>query len=508
MLYDHLKEYTSGTFYPMHMPGHKRNPGFLPEFPTDIDITEIDGFDDLHQPRSVLRETSSLAAKLYGSDEAFLMVNGSTAGILAAIGASTCRGDKILIARNCHISVYNAVALFGLIPVYIIPDTDAATGIACSISPAAVETALTVNRDVKLVVVTSPTYEGVVSDVAAIAEAAHKFDIPLIVDSAHGAHFGFSARFPESAVKLNADIVVISLHKTLPALTQCALLHVNGSRVDASEVKRLLSVFQTSSPSYVLLSSIDKCLHMLETNSAALFRDYEQNLFSFYSKAAQLRNLTLLWGQSENSAGFFASDPGKIVIYTGKTAMTGSALTAVLRTEYRIEMEMAASNYALAMTSVCDTGEGFHRLADALLEADGWLDGRAYHTFAPYTRHPRRQDTRLLVSQLPVQAVPPSEALALKGEFAALTDSVGLMSLEHIWAYPPGVPLVAPGEIIDDYVVACITELQSTGVPLRSTKGKLPDFIYAIAPPERGTKIGAKNSFSPAKQSVPYAALT
>ena len=469
-LFDKLAEYTSGDVYPMHMPGHKRNGDFLRGLTAGLDISEIDGFDDLHRPRDVLRETSGLAARVYGSGRAFLLVNGSTAGVLAAIGGLTNRGDKALMARNCHMSVYNAIALFGLRPVYIMPQTDPSTGITRDVPPRAVEDALRNDRDIKLVVLTSPTYEGVVSDVTAIAEIAHTRGVPLFVDSAHGAHFGFSQGFPVGAVAAGADVTVMSLHKTLPALTQCSLLHVGGDIADADEIKRLLSVFQTSSPSYVLMASIDKCLRILDSDGDSLFREYERNLLSFYNAAAPMRNLRLLWNPANDPvAGFFAFDQGKLVIDTGKTTLTGNGLMDLVREKYNVELEMAGVRHALAMTSLCDTPEGFRRLADALLEIDGVVAARD-GSFAG------------LPADLPMPDISamPSEALKLKGRHIPLEDSAGFMSLEYVCARPPGVPIIVPGEIMGDETISYIAEMRRRGICLDSTTGKLPKFIYAL----------------------------
>ena len=395
MLYEKLNEYQAGGVYPMHMPGHKRNTGLLGSgLPYGIDVTEIHGFDNLHEPQGVLKETAELAAGLYGSDRAFLLINGSTVGILAAIGALTGRGDKILMASNCHVSVFNAASLFGLVPVYITPDTDELTGIALSVDPAVVETALDADDEIRLVVVTSPTYEGVVSDIQSIAEAAHKRGVPVFVDEAHGAHLGFSGRFPENAVREGADVVVMSLHKTLPALTQCSLLHVCGERADVGEITRLLSVLQTTSPSYVLMASIDSCLRLLVSDKDRLFTDYERNLEQFGRDVEGLQNLSFFgvrcgdgyidWRSEAAEAPIchgktieasprhvFAFDPGKIVIVTNRAAISGFELADILRTEHKIELEKACPNYAVAMTSVCDTTEGFSRLASALIAIDG-----------------------------------------------------------------------------------------------------------------------------------------
>ena len=372
ILYDKLKDNAAHGAYPMHMPGHKRNTELLPPgLPYDIDITEIHGFDDLHDPRGVLLETADIAAQLYGSEKAFLLINGSTVGMLAAIGAHAKRGDKLLITANCHRSAENAADIFGLETICIEPETGDGDGIARSIDPGAVGAALEKERGIGLVVITSPTYEGVISDIAAIAGIAHKYDVPLLVDSAHGAHLGFSRKFPDSAVRAGADIVVMSLHKTLPALTQCSLLHICGERANAAETARLLSILQTSSPSYVLLASIDRCLRMILSDKDRLFSEYERRLDRFGDGVSGLKKLSVLgYGGDESRLGFFALDPGKIVVLTQKTALDGFMLADILRTKHKIELEMARPGYAVAMTSICDSEEGFARLADALRSID------------------------------------------------------------------------------------------------------------------------------------------
>jgi arginine/lysine/ornithine decarboxylase len=372
MLYSKLKKYADSGVYPMHMPGHKRNAKYLPAgLPCDIDITEIQGFDDLRNPRGVLRETADLAAELYGSSRAFLLVNGSTVGILAAIGANCARGDKILIAGAGHRSVFNATALFGLSQVRILPENDERSGITRSVDPGDVEAALNTDSKIKLVIVTSPTYEGVISDIAAIARVVHARNITLIVDSAHGAHLGFSPVFPDGAVRAGADVVVMSLHKTLPALTQCSLLHVCSNRANAYEIARLLSILQTSSPSYVLMASIDSCLRLLASEKDTLFNNYERNLTRFGKDIMALKNLYVPYHNSKPlDPGFFAFDPGKIVIATKNTGLSGFMLADLLRNEYRIEPELAVAGYVVAMTSICDSNEGVARLANALAEID------------------------------------------------------------------------------------------------------------------------------------------
>ena len=244
--------YGKSDVYPFHMPGHKRKSLSFPN-PYEIDITEIDGFDNLHYATGMIKEAEVRGAELYHSKRCFFLVNGSTCGLLAAISAATRRGDKVLVARNCHKAVYHALYMNELQAEYLYPSITK-NGIQGQITAEQVQESLYENPDAVAVILTSPTYEGIVSDVAKIAEVCHEHGIPLIVDEAHGAHFGFGGGFPENAVKLGADAVIMSLHKTLPSFTQTALLHLTSDLIDEKRVERYLSIYETSSPSYIFMA--------------------------------------------------------------------------------------------------------------------------------------------------------------------------------------------------------------------------------------------------------------
>ena len=254
-LLEKLEEYSQSDYYPLHMPGHKRNISHFGD-PFRLDITEIDGFDNLHHAEGVLLEAQQRAAALYGAEESFYLINGSTCGILAAISACTKRGGRILMGRNCHKAAYHGVFLNGLKAAYLYPETDFVRGINGAVTPETVRKALR-EQHPEAVFLTSPTYDGVVSDIRSIAEIVHKAGAILIVDEAHGAHFAMSPYFPESALSCGADLVINSLHKTMPSLTQTALLHVQGKRVDRERLKMYLGIYQSSSPSYVLMAGMD-----------------------------------------------------------------------------------------------------------------------------------------------------------------------------------------------------------------------------------------------------------
>ena len=358
-MYQQLISYGESDVYPFHMPGHKRRALPFPN-PYTIDITEIDGFDNLHHAEGLIREAEERAAKLYGADRSYYLVNGSTCGLLAAICAAARRGDKVLAARNCHKAVYHAISMQGLAAEFLYPAITRGD-LQGQITAAQVEEALTKHPDIAVVILTSPTYEGIVSDVAAIAACCHAHGAALIVDEAHGAHFGFGAGFPENAVRLGADAVIMSLHKTLPALTQTAVLHRASDRIMAERVEHYLEIFETSSPSYVLMGSISQCMQWMRKYADTWFEAYFTNLIWFREHAEKWKELRF-W---ENPR----KEPSKLVVLTGKKC-SGTEAAKWLREEFQIEVEMAAAGYILAMTSLADSRDGFVRLMDALTKID------------------------------------------------------------------------------------------------------------------------------------------
>lgn len=450
-LFQALTAYTQTDSYPFHMPGHKRQT-FLsddPFHPESIDITEITGFDNLHDANGILKDAQERMARVFGAYKSFFLVNGSTAGILAAISACTKKNGRILMARNCHKSVYHAAMLQELTIDYLEPPITE-WGFAGSISPESIASALTTGYDA--VIITSPTYDGIVSDIKAIADAVHAHNIPLIVDEAHGAHLGFSDMFPQKAISLGADIVIESLHKTLPAFTQSAALHIADSPfIDENRIRRYLTIFQTSSPSYILMAGIDRCVELLETQSSQLFSEYEKRLADFYDEAASLRHISVFCaqnpfhtseqpGKSDPASAIFEKDPSKILISADALGLTGYDLFAILRDEYYLELEMASSRYATALTSVMDTDEGFNRLTNALKE----IDQRAISSPAiqkSLTNEPQSPG-------LPVKAMEIHAALGHPQERIPLSQADGRISAAFLTPYPPGIPIVVPGEVI------------------------------------------------------------
>ncbi len=529
-LYEKLKKYEASDFYGFHMPGHKRNTELMGQgLPYGIDITEIDGFDDLHHADGILLELEQRIAKLYGADRSRILINGSTAGIMSAILGCVDRGGKLLVARNCHKSVYHAMELGGLEPVYLYPEFDTTWEINGVIEPGQIKAALEADSEIQAVMLVSPTYDGVVSDIRTIAEIVHSYQIPLIVDEAHGAHFGFHSYFPENSNRCGADVVIHSLHKTLPAPTQTAVLHINGTIAKEEQIWHYLNMLQTSSPSYILMAGIDRCVGLLEREKeiskanekgqALLekeqygFRQYVARLERLRTELQEsLQNLKLVepemrksqrltpttWnpgtaglrkpeserkegnaeeekdkgiseghvGKSGLKIGYMEYDKSKILISTKRCSKTSEEIYKLLLEKYHLQMEMRAGSYILAMTSIADTDAGFERLKQALLELD---------------KSCRFISTERTEGAGVSFALPRTELVYLPGkaedfrrknqtECCRFEEAEGRISLEYAYLYPPGIPLLVPGERISGEVISQLLGYQKQGFSIEGIR--------------------------------------
>lgn len=426
-----MQEYLSKNIYPFHMPGHKRNSAFLPHDLLSLDMTEFGDMDNLHEPTGILQDFQVFIARLYGADESFFLVNGSSVGLMATIGAACGQGGTLAAARNCHAGVYRGMVLTGAFPVYLPPE-NTADGLSGGILPARVM------NTADAVIITSPTYEGFVSDIKAIAENVHKKNGLLIVDEAHGAHFPFHPLFPDSALSHGADIVINSLHKTLPALSQCAVLHVRGPRVDRERLRYYLRMLQTTSPSYILMASADYMLHKLYEEPAH-FDTYAARLESFRQampgasiKEAAIR---LSGGERVGTAGIYTMDTGKLLFNT-HAEISGKAIANLMASSGGVQMEMADDRHVLGMTSVADTDEGFERLVEAVYA----LNRRIPPVERPEPARPP--------FPVPEVVLTPREAAQKETVTVSWPQAVGRIAGAFVTPYPPCIPLLAPGERI------------------------------------------------------------
>ena len=455
-LYRKLREYGESDYYGFHMPGHKRQLGYF-ENPYKFDITEIDGFDDLHHPEKdgVLTMAQERAAGLYGAEETHFLINGSTAGILSAISGCTRRGGRILMARNCHRSVYHAAELGGLEAEYLYPQQIASPGINGPVLPEDVERALTEKaafseqekgryaREAagrfQAVVITSPTYDGICSDVRAIAKICHRHEVPLIVDQAHGAHFPFSDYFPEDAVSAGADVVIHSVHKTLPSLTQTAIIHWKKGWMKRERLEQYLHIYQSSSPSYVFLAGMQACVEKMDREGRNQLTLHGERMKQFIHRCSVFSVIRVLNSSIIGKAGVHDWDWTRLVIMT--KGHQGERLYQMLRDGYHLQMEMATPDYVVAITSMADTEEGLERLFRALAEIDRiWCREEILDGDIIYRSSMDRRGGRQVIS--------PYEASLCEKKKLDWNEAKGTISAETAYIYPPGIPFLMPGEEI------------------------------------------------------------
>ena len=425
------------------------------------------------------------AAALWKSGSCFFLVNGSTCGVLAAVTAAAklCGNGKIIMARNCHRSVYNAVELNSLVPVYLAPQTVEGFGFCGSIAPKDVEIAVRDNAGTP-VILTSPTYEGVISNLPEIAVICHMYGSPLIVDEAHGSHLDISQHFTGGAVHAGADVAIHSLHKTLTGLTQTGLLHLSGGLIPREDILRELSVFETSSPSYLLMASIDGTRELFEERGGELFKAWSARLDRFDELVTPVTTLRLP-GHSDpfdcqkraRTAGYvkrgietgsvWGFDRSKIIISCEGTEASGAVLMNELRARFGIECEMAACGYVVAMTGIMDSDENIEKLGKALFELD--REVRSTAPRVPFTG-----------AKIPPRRMSVADARKGDTRFVMVKDARGRISAEYIWAYPPGIPLVVPGEELTDETVRSLAVQRESGVSLHSTSGGMPKTVRVL----------------------------
>ena len=478
-LFEELKTYGESDFYPFHMPGHKRNPdsGFLPEM-YKIDITEIDVFDNLHHAEGIIKNAQEKAASLYHSKETFYLINGSTVGILTSIAALSDRGKKLIMARNCHKAVYHGAFLNQLETEYIYPKMIEEFGISDGITAQQVEDKIQeiilregisdeqAGKLIAGIVVTSPTYDGILSDVNSIVKIAHNYGIPVIVDQAHGAHFGFHSAFPENAVSDGADLVIHSTHKTLPAPTQTALLHYNSLLVSLETVKKYLRIYQSSSPSYVLMAGIDSCMDFVKREGQERLEQLLISRKELSERAKELKKIKIYPSMLERGINghdiskiFFqgTEEPGRLLISVRGSGFTGQQLYDVLRETYHLQMEMCASDYVIAILSMMDRKEGFDRLWKALSETDKLLTNTEKNTKEEKTQFPEYCHFQ------PDAVLKISDAYMAEEESVPLREAKGRIVSEFVNLYPPGIPLLVPGEKVDEKIIPMIEAYLDNG---------------------------------------------
>lgn len=451
-IYNMLLKYSGKRPLPFHMPGHVMGRG-LAAFLTSagpFDITEIPGSDSLHDPDGVIKDAQDLAARAFGARNTYFSVNGSTIGVHAMIHAAVKPGGKILINRDAHTSVINAISLLKAEPVFVIPDYDEKLHLTLGCRKAGLESAMSRHQDIDAVLITRPNYYGIAADVKDMIRISRSRGIPFLVDEAHGAHYAFSSLFPRPVMELGADACVQSLHKTLPALTQTALVHEGASsHLEPGSLFKYMSMLQTTSPSYILMASIDIAREIMEKRGAELYDALYERIRAFDRELSGIAGVKRI----RPDAPGIETDFSRIVLSFEECGLSGFETERILRESFGIVAEMADYYHVVFITTPFHTDDDFVALINAIRETVrhgyGPVDDRLSFVRAPVT--------------LPEKAMNPGDAVLKPSERIPLEKAGGRISAASVTPYPPGIPLVYPGEVISKELAGYLAEIQRSG---------------------------------------------
>jgi len=442
-LLNQLKKLVKNPDIAFYAPGHKRGKGIskyllnlLGKKVFKADLPELPDLDNLFAPETVIKEAQNLASQAFKADQTWFLVNGSTCGIIASILATCNPNDKIILPRNCHQSAISGLILSGAIPIFINPEYNQELNLTYNITPEAVKTALEAHPDAKAVFVVSPTYQGICADLEAIAHITHNYQIPLIVDEAHSPHFCFHGDLPPSGLSLGADLVIQSTHKILGAMTQASMLHLKGDRIDSDRISQALQLVQTTSPSYLLLASLDGARQQMMSDGKILMEN-TLNIANYARKELKKnQNIKILERNNLPQKGFHYLDPTRLTIFTDKLKMTGFELDDLLREKYNITAELPMLNHLTFIISLGNTQEDINSLIKALKN----IKPLANNDFANFKLPPINNNCPLKIS--------PREAYFSQTKSVKIEETIGKISGELICPYPPGIPLLLPGDEI------------------------------------------------------------
>jgi lysine decarboxylase len=497
-IYNYLREYAKQNINIFHMPGHKLSKGIPQELAQDIlklDVTEIDGTDNLHYPEGIIKEAEELAAKAFGADKTFFLVNGSTCGIQAAIMSVCARGQKIIIGRDSHKSVVSGLILSGAEPVFVYPEYICDFGITGEITAKSIEKVLCQHPDAVAVLITRPNYYGICSSIEEISSLVHSHNKLLIVDEAHGAHLVFNEKLPPSAIKHGADICIQSAHKTLPALTQGAYLHVNGNRVDVDRLKLNLSMLQTSSPSYILMSYLDIARELMERDGEKKLDALIDEIEWFKKELGNYPEYRILTNSMHDST--------RLVINISKLGISGYYAEKLLRERFKTQVEMADYENLVFITTTADNHDTFAALLNAMkgllttkdykknienIYLDSNLNSNIIKKYYKElynnvinnlidTKEVTKKFTKAVIKEVIKEGanagstavndikagVLPYEAYMANKEKILVEECCGRICADVITPYPPGIPVLYPGEIIDERHIQYITAIIEIG---------------------------------------------
>jgi arginine/lysine/ornithine decarboxylase len=461
-LYEALEKFRKQRVVPFDVPGHKRGRGnseltdFLGQRCMDVDVNSMKPLDNLSHPVSVIREAEELAADAFGAANAFFMVGGTTSSVQTMVFTSVKRGEKIIMPRNVHKSAINALILCGAVPVYIDPKVDVKLGIPLGMELADVQKAIDENPDAKAILINNPSYYGICSNLKAIVEMAHKNGMLALVDEAHGTHLSFHEDLPMSGMEAGADMSAVSMHKSGGSLTQSSLL-LTGANVDPGYVQNIINLTQSTSASYLLLASLDISRRNLAMRGHGSFenvarmaqyaRDEINEIGGYYAFGAELKN----------GGTIYDFDVTKLVVNTRGIGLTGIEVYDLLRDEYDIQMEFGELSNVLAYISIGDRLQEIERLAGALEDIKRL-----------YAKPETEIESAEYVS--PNVKATPQEAFYAEKVSLPIHETIGRISGESVMCYPPGIPIVSPGELITAELLDYIDNAIERGCSMQGPK--------------------------------------
>ncbi len=458
-----MRHYVQDQVKPFHTPGHKQGKGMHPELASilgaetlELDLALMYELDDLHEPHSCIKAAQDLAAELYGADHSYFVVNGTTGGIYAMIMAIAGPGDKILVPRNVHRSIIGGIIIAGAVPVFMQPEVDLTLGIAMGVTPDTVASTLQQHPDAKGVVIINPTYYGVAADLQQIIELVHSYRIPVVVDEAHGPHLKFSPRLPIQALDAGADICAQSTHKILGAMTQCSMVHCRNGYIDVPRLKAMLQLVQSTSPNYIMLASLDVARMQMATEGPQLLETAIDLAEWTRHEINTIPGLYCFGSEKLTTPGVYALDPTKLTVTVKGLGLTGAEAERILRSQYKIQAELSDMFNLLFLITIGDTADDVRYLADSLRDLAKNYSGTS--NFAAM------QAVGLAYPVIPEPVLSPRSALFGKTRKVRFRESIGQVCAEIVTFYPPGIPLLCPGERISREVADYCLKLQEAGL--------------------------------------------
>ncbi|HXW76368.1 MAG TPA: aminotransferase class I/II-fold pyridoxal phosphate-dependent enzyme [Candidatus Eremiobacteraceae bacterium] len=484
--FDALRDYVDSGTVPFHTPGHKQGVGMHPrlrDFIGDnvlaIDLTQIRGLDDLNQPEGPILDAMRLAAAAYGADHSYFLVNGSTAGNQAMLMTVLRPGDTVLLPRNSHKSATSALIMSAARPVYMKPEVDHELHIDHCVTPATVEAALDAHPEAKAVFITSPTYYGATADLTAIEQLVHARDKLLLVDEAWGPHLHFHPELPQAATDAGADACVNSTHKLLAGMSQASMLHTRGARIDQGRLRSTLRIFQSTSPQLVLLASLDVCRMQMATEGEQLLSRTLELARETRRRLNAIDGIYCMGPDQIGRPGIAGYDETRIVITVRDLGYTGYEAEQILRMRYNVQVELADLFNVVALLSVGDTEASANKLVEAVRELG--REDRPIDIYSPTGILERRvAEGTYRMPPIPELVVTPREAFLSDYVEVPFKKSAGRVSVEVITPYPPGIPLLCPGERITQETIDYLRLEQKAGVHIQGPVDRKLKFIRVM----------------------------